>query len=200
MQENAKMEQMGAWGFSVHTISDGSSQLLFNQKAALSKCVFIGEEVISADVNTKLVSYSKGIVFEEAELVDEFQVAPGVTFSSSTFLNIVNRTHYIVSTLPTGGNPTSTPVHLASNAFQMSSLNSGWALGVSILGHHPSRSNFPSLVAIRAGGTLMNGSLAAGRRVMLPWGHEDQEFNHLNSNGLTILRRSLEWAMGTGSD
>jgi hypothetical protein len=208
-QEVAKMYLMQAWGYSVQTISDGASQLLLNQSAAASKCVFIGEEIISADLNTKLVSSPKGIVFEEYGLVDKFQVAPGITFASSTFLNIVNVTHYIVSTLPMNGpklsanvgSTTSTPVHLSSSSLQMmSSLNSGWASGLTVLGRHPGRSNFPALLAIRAGGTLMDGSLAAGRRVMLPWGHEDQEFNNLNSNGLTILRRSLEWAMGMGSD
>lgn len=190
---------MLSWGFSVHTIVDSASKSLFSQLVASSKCVFIGEEVNAASVSDKLVSAPIGVVFEEYALVNEFGIAPGMKFVTSSFLNIVNRTHYIVSTLGTGGSP-SVPVHIFPTSLQMSSLNSGWAPGLTVLGQHPSRSDFPSLLAIRKNGTLMNGSLAAGRRVMLPWGHESQDFNTLNSNGLTIMRRSLEWAMGLGSD
>lgn len=194
---------MLGWNMTVQTIADTATPNLFHQMVTTSRCVFIGEEVISANVNTKLVSAPIGVVFEEYALVDEFLVAPGITFGNSSNLNLVNMSHYIVSPLvpnpPSGfDGPTAVPIFLQS--YPMSSLNSGWALGLRVLGRHPNRSNLPALVAVRQGGTMIDGTLAAGRRVMLPWGHETQQFSNLHTNALTIMRRSLEWAMGAGAD
>jgi hypothetical protein len=169
---------------------------------AMSKCVFVGEEVLAGNVNTKLVSATIGVVVEECALVDKFLVAPGITFGFSTTLNIVNRSHYIVSfvTPPPGTSGDMVSLQVYYQSYPMSTLNSVWATGLTVLGRHPNRSNLPALIAVRQGGTLMGGSVAAGRRVMLPWGDANQEFSNLNANGLTIMRRALEWAMGIGAD
>jgi hypothetical protein len=198
-QEIQKVNTMVGWNLTVHTIVDTASASLFNQMVAMSRCVFVGEEVAANSVNTKLVSAPIGVVFEEYALVDEFLVAPGITFGDSSTLNIVNRTHYIVSfvTPPSEGMVSLQVFH---QTFLICSLNSGWATGLTVLGRHPNRSNLPALIAVRQGGTLMGGNLAAGRRVMLPWGDANQEFSNLNANGLMIMRRALEWAMGMGAD
>ena len=52
------------------------------------------------------------------------------------------------------------------------------------------------MAAIEAGDSLILGGTAMGRRVILPWGGNDFDVNHLNDDGRTILRRSLEWAGG----
>ena len=51
-----------------------------------------------------------------------------------------------------------------------------------------------ALAAIDAGQTLVSDGPAAGRRVLLPWGGNDMDVNHLTADGLTIFRRALEWA------
>jgi len=44
---------------------------------------------------------------------------------------------------------------------------------------------------------VINGRTAAGHRVLLPWGGNNFDVNHLNADGLTILRRAIEWGAGT---
>jgi hypothetical protein len=54
-----------------------------------------------------------------------------------------------------------------------------------------------SLVTVDIGMELESkGSLAAGKRVQLPWGASGFDINALNADGLTIMQRALEWAAG----
>ena len=52
----------------------------------------------------------------------------------------------------------------------------------------------PALLAIEVDGQLDGGGTAMGRRVKLPWGGTDFDFNALNSDGLELMRRSIVWA------
>ena len=58
----------------------------------------------------------------------------------------------------------------------------------------------PSLVTFARGDLMLNGHIAKGRRVILPWGEDDMEFSVLNDAGKKIMQRSIEWAMGAGLD
>jgi hypothetical protein len=60
--------------------------------------------------------------------------------------------------------------------------------------------NRPNLVAIDAGGKLVDNSTAPGKRLMLPWGGAKFAFNTLSKDARSILRRSLEWASGNMID
>jgi hypothetical protein len=196
-QETLKMSQLLQWNFTVHTIPASASQSIFNVKLAVSRCVFVGEDIESINLDNKLSSVTNGIVLEENALVDEFNIAPGFIYANSNSLTITNKTHYILSFLPSS---TPTTVQVFHNTFMMSSLKEVWAPGLNILGGNPNRNNNPALVTIQKGGTLLGGNVATGRLVLLPWGDFYQDFANLNDNGLTIMRRSLQWAMGTGSD
>ncbi len=60
--------------------------------------------------------------------------------------------------------------------------------------------NRPNLVAIEAGGALVDNSTAPGKRLMLPWGGARFTFNTLSKDAVGILKRSLEWATGNMTD
>ncbi|MDX1516740.1 MAG: hypothetical protein R3288_07865, partial [Woeseiaceae bacterium] len=49
-----------------------------------------------------------------------------------------------------------------------------------------------------SGEALYGGGTAAGRRVQLPWGGSGFDPGNLGVNGLTILKRALEWGAGAG--
>ena len=55
------------------------------------------------------------------------------------------------------------------------------------------------LAALDIGDSLYNGGNAAGRRVWLPWGGDTFQFSFLNSDGLTIMRKAIQWAGGGSS-
>ena len=43
---------------------------------------------------------------------------------------------------------------------------------------------------------LAGGGTAAGRRVQLPWGGGEFNFNSVINNGRYLMKRSIEWAAG----
>ena len=53
----------------------------------------------------------------------------------------------------------------------------------------------PALGTLEPGDVLeAGGGTAAARRVLLPWGGTDFDFDSLNEDGKTIMRRAMEWA------
>jgi hypothetical protein len=50
-------------------------------------------------------------------------------------------------------------------------------------------------MVVEAGGMMIFGA-APARRVRLPWGNHSINFNTINANGLTIMRRAIAWAIG----
>ena len=51
-----------------------------------------------------------------------------------------------------------------------------------------------TLAVLDAGGAMYDGENAAGRRVQLPWGADNFDEQPLNSDGETLIKRSIEWA------
>ena len=50
------------------------------------------------------------------------------------------------------------------------------------------------LIAIEVGGGLFGGGQAPARRVSMPWGDRDFDFNTVNTDGLILMLRAIVWA------
>jgi hypothetical protein len=116
-------------------------------------------------------------------------LSAGIEWETESRLDIDNNTHYITSPFTLG------PLTVLSSDQSLARLDGSKAPDLSILGTFESQA---MLVAIDTGGMLFNGGTADGRRVQLPWGGAGFSPNSLNSNGVIVLQRSLEWAAGAG--
>ena len=188
-QDMARKSLFESWGFTVNLISDGASQSDFDNASASSSVAYISEEVVSGTLNTKLKQATIGVVNEERYLVDDFGIASSPGMSSDRDLQILDVTHYITSVFNPGY------IQLFSYEQSTPKINNNpdnQAPELQILGDFGSAE--PSFVVLEAGAALYGGGKAAGRRVELPFGHNDFDFNSLTDDGRILVRRALEWA------
>ncbi len=190
-QEEAKKTLLESWGYAVNVIDEDDNEDSFNTALAENDVVFVGEDVQANDVGNKLTDATIGIVIEEANLVDDLGMGDGIDWDSGDKITIISVAHYITQPFDTG-----TLDILDSNeslAYQVPNP----APGLKVLGRSDSG---PTITAIEAGAELVSGGPAAGRRVLLPWGGNNMDVNHINDNGLMIFKRAIEWADGAEFD
>ncbi len=186
-QESAKRALIESWGYAVSVIDEDDSQSEFDTAVGAHEVVFIGEDVNAGDLGTKLVNASIGVVTEEANLADEFGLSDGIAWGSGVELGIDDATHYITQPFAVG------TLTVLTTSESLAYLTPSFAPDLALLGRIVGGL---ALTALDSGASLVGGGTAAGRRVLLPWGGNNMDVNHLNDDGLTIFRRSLEWARG----
>ncbi len=188
-QEDAKIALFETWDYVVTIIDDGAQQTEFDNLAAANDVVFVGEDINSGALGTKLRDASIGVVIEEEKITDEFGISTGETTFTESSIDITDNTHYITLPFSPGA------VAFASSAQPVGGRAGTLAPGLAVLAERPSSST-SMLDALETGAALADTGTAAGRRVKLPWGGNDFDINSLSDDGRTILRRSLEWAAG----
>ena len=186
-QDLAKQALIESWGYGVEFIDVHDSQSEFDAAVARSAVVFITEDINSGDLNTKLVATTIGVVSEEVNLSDTFGISSTVVWESGTSLNLVNNTHFITSPFALGG------LTVFASVDSLAYVSGTLSPDLSRLGNSPSG---PALVALDQGMDTYDGRTAAGRRVLLPWGGDNQNVNNLTADGQTIMQRAIEWAAG----
>ena len=192
-QDLARKAQMEDWGYEVLVVDDGASQSTYGALISQVQAAYVSEQCSSGSVNTKLLEASIGVLSDEPYLNDAFKVSSSNgSGTTSTQIDIVNNTHYITSTLSTG------LLTITSVSQENTRITGTLAAGLTTLAEQPSGST-PTLAVLDFGDTLYGSGTAAGRRVMLPWGRNDSgnfNFDNLTPDALTIMQRSLEWAIG----
>lgn len=187
-----------SWGYTVTYLDDSDSQADYDAAVAVNDVVYVSESCSSSKVNTKLRDVTIGVVTDEGYLHDEF----GFTTSSShydswtTTIDIIENTHPITTGFSTGS------LTVFSSSIDTYYVYSTIASGVTVLAERPGTS-YANFMVADTGDTLHHGA-AAGRRVMFS-GSDGMNFNHLGTDGQTLMRRSIEWAAGaaptaTGSE
>jgi hypothetical protein len=188
-QEDTKKTLIESWGYTVSLIDESDSQAGFDAELATNDVVFVTEDVTASTIGTKLVNTSIGVVTEEANLSDEFGLADGIHWGSGTDLKITN-THYITQPFAEGD------LTILSTAESLADLTGALAPDILTIGNS---ADGLALAAVEAGANVIAGRTAAGHRVQLPWGGNNFDVNRLTPDGLTIMRRAIEWGAGAGS-
>jgi hypothetical protein len=185
-------------GFEVNQIAAGATQAEYDTAIAASDVVYISERVQSNNVADKVNNACTGVVLEEEAMVDEFGLADGTKNYTSEQIYINNTSHYITQPFAGSGIGSYTIFTTAQSLHYLDSFAS-MAPSATVLAFQPTDSDKPVLATVEIGGLLNNSTNALGRRVFLPWMKSPStaaDFNSINANGRTILKRSLEWAMG----
>jgi hypothetical protein len=189
-QDAAKKAQIESWGFVVNVIDDQASQSEFDAAVNKNQVVYISEEVNHGFVDNKLQWAPIGLVNEDKDLSDH-QIGFSTSFRTWTGLEIkiINNSHPITAGFPLGN------LTITNDTWNLHRADGGFAPGGISLAEKPAQSGKPALMAVDAGQALIFGP-APARRVRLPWGNHSINFNTINQNGLTIMRRAIEWAIG----
>ena len=190
----ARISTITGWGYSVLTIPATSSQATFDWHVALVDVAYVSGTVVSTDLNTKLLNATVGVVCEPGGLWDEnngfaFCDSDGAAYTSQE-INIHDNGHYITETNSTG------PLTIATASVTFEEMDSTMGLGVQMLGKRTSKA---VLAVANTGDRLYadpadSGPAAKGPRVALPWGQSAFNPSALNAAGLTLWRRSVDWA------
>jgi len=187
VEQTDKKALMEGWGHTVSLIATSASQAEFDLAADTVDVIYIPElgTTPMSELGDKADNLPKGVITEEARTAIKLGGFVLLPFVDTTSINILDNTHYITETLPTGNVTLST----ASQSF--------WKLGgtlapdLHILGELTG--GVPGLAFVDVGETLNDGSPAAGRRVKLPWGSYNFDVNLLTDDGLDIMQRAIEW-------
>ncbi|MBL4701348.1 MAG: hypothetical protein JKX85_08820 [Phycisphaeraceae bacterium] len=186
-QEGLRKLQLSEWGYEVSVVSASANLSVFNGLSKITDVFLVSETISSGDLGAKLLHTGSGVVNEEGGLYDDFRLTSGSASQyNDTQIDVTDSSHYITSTL---GNGVAT---VFSNAQNMQYASSSLPSGVTVLATHPNNDD-PALIAVEAGVKLQSGK-ASGRRVFLPWAASDLDFASLNSTGLVLLKRSIDWA------
>ena len=185
-QEEAKKTLIESWGYTTSVLSDQSSGSVYDAAVAVNDVVYVGEDVASSSVGTKLVDAPIGVITEEANLSDEFGLSSTISWGNGSMLDIDDNSHYITLPFATG------PLQILDNASSLADLSGTPAPGLEVLG---STGAGPLLATLEASAEMIDSSAAAGRRAYLPWGGNDFDLANLTADGETIFKRSLEWGV-----
>ena len=189
-QDAAKRATIASWGYQVTPITASASQASFDAAVTSVDVAYISEETFSTDLNTKLTGKSIGVLNEEGSLYDEFAISAAGSFYQDHAIDITDNTHDITSGFPTGH------LTICTSVQQLTVTGGTVAGGAQTLAERVASSS-RVFVIVEAGGALTGGATAAGRRVMMPWGGSEFDFNSLNTNALRLMKNSIDWAAGS---
>jgi|GEM_PF-1721346 len=177
-----------SWGWNVITLVDDAATADYNVALALADVVYFSEECVSAEVGSRL-SYANtiGIVNEKNDFNDDLKITTSQWGSATDEdIEVLSASHYITQTFLVGDLQISSGTPL--------SYASGSVAGGAVKLANREGSSTGSLYAMETGSELTDGSLAAGRRVALPFGPNAFDFSTLTDNGKELVKRSLYWA------
>lgn len=189
-QDAAKKARIESWGYLVNVIDDQAPQPEFDAAFLKNHVVYVSEEVNHGSVDAKLKQAPIGLVNEDKDLGDH-QIGFSTSFRTWTGLDItiINNSHPITAGLALGN------LRITNDTWNFHRADGGFAPGGLSLAEKPAQPGKPALMVVEAGHMMIFGP-APARRVRLPWGNHSIDFNTINANGLTIMRRAIAWAIG----
>ena len=186
-QEATRVSLLESFGYAVNTIGETATASDYSAAISGVNLTYVPEDVNPNNLGTKLSSVAVGVVSEEPQLNDELGLASDGAQTTGTSLTISTNGHYITS-----------PFSIGSLTIFSSSQETAIVQGT-IASDTKSLANWsssPTLAVLEAGAKTYTGASVSSRRVLLPWGGGAFDIAALNSNGQTILQRSLQWASG----
>ncbi len=194
--EQDRIDLMEGWGYDVTVISQEATQAEFDTELAEATVVYVSGQCNAGTLSTKLNDAAIGVVTESHAHAATlgFYVSLTAYVASQATIEIVNDTHYITQGFAQG--------ELTVSTADLSTkwTNSTLAPDAATIADFSSVLQFPTLLILDAGDELADSSAAAGRRCQLPWGESSFDVTTLNTDGLTIMQRALEWGAGAGDD
>jgi hypothetical protein len=192
--EAERKSLLESWNFVVVVkgLNDGEQAIINEAKSVAA--VYLSSSLNSTSAATivvQLAAQTVGVVNEHPNFVDELGFASSTdTNAFTSSLNITNTSHHITSTSNSG----SQSMGLFLTQYW---LDGTLATNLNALGTVGGK---PGLATIDPQDLLHDGRLAAGRRVVLPWGVTTADPALWNSACQELTCRAIEWASGVGNE
>ncbi|MCU7870564.1 MAG: DNRLRE domain-containing protein [Candidatus Thiodiazotropha sp. (ex Lucinoma borealis)] len=184
-EDRQKKETLISWGYDVDHNDD---QLLWLSNFADYDAIYVSATASDNILVDQLKYKPNGIIYELVEQNNDLGMASGVDWPVGTDITIVDTSHEITAPFAAG------PLTIKTAAGRLSTLSSPAAADAQILAEVGSTGGLVALETDAALGGDAVGEYAAGRRVMLPVGLTiDDDWRHLNNNGLLLIQRAIEW-------
>ena len=208
-QDTLRRNLLQSWGWQVGLLKYTASASDFSTAAASANIIYFPAHTPLQDpVKTQLTTTLLPIVMENVQLPRQLKL--NLFWDLKTYsANSVNILLLTRTTTDDSGQPVEeTYTHYITSPFAVGNLlicgasdalsycDSWLARGVLPLATKPG-SAYCTLGVVEAGGLGWDGKPARARRIVLPWGGSSFSIASLNSNGLNILRRSLDYAGST---
>ncbi len=190
-EEDARKSLIESWGYPVALIDDSDTQANFDAALASNDVAYISSTASSVELGAKLTNATIGVVNENGSLVEELGFGQqSVDYRSDDGITVIDNTHYITQPLPADA------LTISVSFQNLHIMTADKAPGFDVLAEVYNTGTLydQSLGVIDTGGQVFGGGIAAGRRVLLPWGDASFDVTALNSDGQTIMRRAIEWA------
>ena len=190
----AKQALFESWGYTVNPIDDDAPLSDYQAALGANSVAYVSATAVAASVGSKLFKANIGVVNANAGLHDDFGFSTVRFVSSSNAPLDTLASHYI--TRPFGGGQ----VTLYGSGQPSGGAAGTLAAGLDPIGSWSSGAlaSLGGLVTLDFGAMTSIGETTPGRRAQMPW--DGLDVGTLSADGLTILRRSLEWAEGANID
>ncbi|NNM24500.1 MAG: prepilin-type N-terminal cleavage/methylation domain-containing protein [Phycisphaerales bacterium] len=185
LQSVQRQSMLESWSAVVTLISANATKASFDAAIPAADVVYITQECDELEIGNKLRDAPIGVVSEPTRLHDEQGFATTADTRSQAAVSIIDTTHDITAGMATGN------MTVQDAARKLTRLQDDLAVSLVTLGEV---SGDPALALLESGGIREDSTTSPSRRVNLPFGGSDFDFDLLNANGLALVRRSLEWA------
>lgn len=206
--DEARRDLLISWGWKVRLLDAQATKPQFDLAVANNTHViyFPAHTKLENNVKDKLKATDLPIVIERKTLAKELKVIDndGSDYSGKV-INVLELTRTFTD--DDGVEYTETYRHYITDPFALGQLDICSAnakllkydykvIGADVLAVRVGESNRITLAALGAGALKADKKPARAARVVMPWGKEDSSFSisSLNADGLTLLRRSLDWS------
>ena len=178
-----------SWGYAVTLIDDGADQATFDIEAAANDVVYVSGTTNDTTLGSKITASPTPIVNEEWYLVADFGFSENEGVNT-TFDTLTTDNPHFINEPFAGGDAV-----IFTSPIGMTTLNGTMSEDVM----HPGQliSALTVLATIEAGARGWDGTAVPARRVQVPFEHAD--VGDITADGLTLMRRSIEWGAGPGA-
>ncbi len=189
-----KITLFQSWGFEVTAISADQTQTDFTTAIAKNDVIYLSSDNGISQAADRVASAAIGIVNENAAMAEPLGFYQGAGSASGTDTVMGVTSHYITQSYTSRQR-----VKVINTANSLQAFLNPKATGMTVLGAETTtdKINFATLAA---GRKRFDGANAPGRRVQLPWAVTDLNVSSLSTDGKALLKSSLLWAVGNGSD
>ncbi len=192
--ETPKISLFQSWGFAVSLIAATQPASDFGTAFTKNDVIFVSSEAGTSTAKNILVPATLGTVNENPALTTSYGFYTGTGSTTGTMTKIGSSVHYI-----TTGYTAAQQVSIVTATTTLQAFPSTNANYMSTLGTNPSNSSV-NFATLATGRLDVGGVPAPARRVQLPWAAVPFNVNTLTTDGQNLLKASLLWAVGNGTD
>lgn len=194
MSRDPKISMFQSWGFEVTTITADRSQAEFDAAISKNDLIFLSSDQGVVQAAARIINTPIGIVSENIDLTEPLGFYQGAGSIAGTETVVGLTGHYIMQ-----GYSARQKVRLLVGGNMLQAFQNPKAAGLSVLGVVPSTSTI-NFATLAPGRLRFDGTNSIGRRVQLPWAMTDFNTAWLTADARAMLKASLLWAAGNGSD